>query len=69
VEERGVFREDGRFSVEAHACQWLLRIILTHKVVSMGTNRERPSIRPEYRDAVRAALEGALGLLAGNEGP
>jgi hypothetical protein len=69
VDERGTFREDGRFSVEAHACQWLLRTILAPKVVSMGTGRERPFIRPEYRDAVRAALRGALELVAGSERP
>jgi hypothetical protein len=65
VEERGSFQASGRFSVEAHACQWLLRTIVAHEVVSMGTNGDRPFIVPDYRDAVRASLADAVDLVEG----
>jgi len=64
-EERGSFRVRGRFTVEAHACQWLFREIVTHEVTAMGSRQEPPHIVPKYRAQVRDALTEALGLVTG----
>ncbi len=61
--ERGSFHETGRFSVEAHACQFMLRQIVMREVTTMGTKPERAHILPKYQALVRRALTEALGFV------
>ena len=58
--ERGSFHETGRFSVEAHACQFMLRQIVMREVTTMGT-------KPEHR--AHSSQIPSLGTQGSDGGP
>jgi hypothetical protein len=68
VQERGMFHEWGRFSVEADACRRMLQTIVGHTVTTMGVGTEMAHIVPSYQERVRRAMTEAFKFIEDPQG-
>ncbi len=67
--ERGNFDVRHQFSNEGDACKWMLHDLVSHQATSMGTTKNPPHVRDDYREAIAAALDEVARLVRRTPAP